>query len=98
MNISITKRRVASLASASAFIATMAVAAAPTAAMAATCTDTGFVRDGINLTAMQIGGAVTGEIDATGCDIAVYNPDSVTNADIHGARYYGVVVNHQYLN
>ena len=41
----------------------------------------------------QIGGTVTGELDATGCDIGVYNPNSVTNADIHGARYFGVVVN-----
>ena len=48
---------------------------------------------GINLTAAQIGGTVTGELDATGCDIGVYNPTRVTSADIHGARYYGVVVN-----
>ena len=54
---------------------------------------TGFVRDGIDLTAARIGGTVTGAVDATGCDIGVYNPTRVTNADIHGARYYGVVVN-----
>ena len=65
----------------------------PRATLAASCTATGFFRDGINLTAAQIGGAVTGELDATGCDIGVYNPTSVTNADIHGARYFGVVVN-----
>ena len=58
------------------------------------CTPTGFMRDGINLTAAQDRrDVVTGELDATGCDIAVYNPTRVTNANIHGARYYGVVVN-----
>jgi parallel beta-helix repeat protein len=90
----ITKRRLASLASASALVATMAVAAAPGATLAAAdCQLTGFYRDGMYLTAAQIGGPVTGGLDATGCDIGVYNPDSVTNADIHGARYFGVVAN-----
>ena len=91
--ISITKRRAASLASASALIATMAVAAAPAAALAADdCTPTGFIRDGIDLTAAQIDGTVTGELDATGYDIGVYNPTSVTNATSTARRYYGVVV------
>ena len=58
----------------------------------AKCQPTGFVRDGINLTAAQIGGAATGTIDATGCNIGVYNPTSVNNANISGANYYGVVV------
>jgi hypothetical protein len=57
------------------------------------CMQTGFVRDGINLTAAQIGGTVTGSLDATGCNIGAYNPTSVTNADISGANYYGVVDN-----
>ena len=52
----ITKGRLVSLVSASAFIGTMAMAAVPASAMAATCTPTGFVRDGIDLTAAQIGG------------------------------------------
>ena len=61
----------------------MVVATAPTAALAATCTPTGWN----GLTAAQIGGEVTGDpIDATGCDIGVYNPTSVTGADISGAR------------
>ena len=38
----------------------------------ATCTPTGFFRDGINLTAAQIGGSVTGTLDATGCNIGAY--------------------------
>ena len=62
-----------------------------------TCTATGLMRDGINLTAAKIGGAVTGPINATGCNIGAYfdatNPGSVTSADIYGANYYGVVVN-----
>ncbi len=65
-----------------------------TTAGAATCTPTGFVRDGINLTAAQIGGSVSGSLDATGCDIGVYfaTPGSVTaGAQIFGARYFGVV-------
>jgi hypothetical protein len=57
------------------------------------CAATGFVRDGINLTAAQIGGSVTGELDATGCNIGAYNPTSVTGATIFGANYFGVVAN-----
>ena len=59
----------------------------------AVCTPTGFHRDGLDLTAAQIGGTVTGTLDATGCNIGAYNPVSVTNAEIYGANYYGVVVN-----
>jgi hypothetical protein len=90
----------ASMASASALIATMAVASVPGATLAAEPTSgpTGFWRDGRELTAKQIGGVVTGELDATGFDIGVYNPDSVTNADIHDARYFGVVVDGKNVN
>jgi hypothetical protein len=67
-----------------------------------TCTHTGFVRDGIDLTAAQIGGDVTGELDATGCNIGVYydstHTGNVTDADIHGANYFGVVVNGTAVN
>ena len=59
------------------------------------CTPTGFFRDGVNLTAAQIGGTVTGNLDASGCNIGVYygpgTSGSVTNANIFGANYYGVV-------
>lgn len=67
-----------------------------TTAGAATCTPTGFLRDGINLTAAQIGGTVSGSLDATGCDIGVYfaTSGSVTaGAQISGAHYYGMVNN-----
>jgi hypothetical protein len=61
------------------------------------CAPTGFYRDGIDLTAAQIGGNVTGPLDATGCNIGVYYgpgaSGAVDNADIHGANYYGIVAN-----
>jgi parallel beta-helix repeat protein len=70
----------------------------PTAlATAATCTPTGLMQDSMNLTAAQIGGDVTGSLDATGCNIGVYydstTSGNVTGASIFGANYYGVVVN-----
>jgi len=98
MSIFITKRRLFGLVSASAVIGSMAVAALPGATFAASCTPTGFIRDGIDLTAARISVPVTGTLDATGCDIGVYNPTRVSNADIHGARYYGIVVNGHNVN
>jgi hypothetical protein len=68
-----------------------------TSSASAICTPTGFFRDGINLTAAQIGGTVTGDLDAAGCNIGVYynnaNPGSVSGANISGANYFGVLVN-----
>jgi parallel beta-helix repeat protein len=62
-----------------------------------TCTQTGFFRDGINMTAAQIGGNVTGSLDAAGCNIGVYydntHTGNVSGANISGATYFGVVVN-----
>jgi hypothetical protein len=62
------------------------------------CTPTGISVDNIPMTAAQIGGSVTGDLNATGCNIGVYydsaNPGSVgSGADIHGANYFGVYVN-----
>lgn len=61
---------------------------------AASCTDVSTSK-GI-LSAAQIGGNVSGEVDATGCDIGAYfnadNPGKVKNADIHDADQYGVFV------
>ena len=79
-------------------IAVVLVAALPaTGAVGAPCTPTGFVRDGIDLTAAQIGGNVTGSLDAGGCNIGVYYDNqtsgNVRNAEIWGANYFGVVVN-----
>lgn len=74
---------------------TMGLFAAPAAATAS-CTPTGFIRDGINLTAAQIGGNVIGGLNATGCNIGVYydknHKGTVANGDIFGANYYGVLV------
>lgn len=64
---------------------------------AAACTPTGFIHDNIDMTAAIINpsAAVTGIVDATGCNIGVYfssGKGSVT-AEIYGANYFGVVVN-----
>ena len=90
-------RRLSALALSGALAASMlATFAAPVAATP--CTPTGYVRDGINLTAALIDptSPVTGEVDATGCNIGVYfgsGTGLVRDADIHGANYFGVVVN-----
>jgi hypothetical protein len=69
----------------------------PSAARAATCTPTGFFRDGIEMTAVLINPAVvTSPVDATGCHIGVYYNTGVANlnsVDIFGASYFGVLVN-----
>ena len=66
------------------------------------CTPTDLFRDGNYLTAKQIGGTATGDIDATGCNIGVYyapgTSGTVTAANIHGANYYGVVANAAMVN
>jgi hypothetical protein len=58
-----------------------------------TCTPTGFN----GLTAAQIGGNVTGTLDASGCNIGVYydstHTGGVSGAEIYGATSYGVLVN-----
>jgi hypothetical protein len=97
--ISLSVRRLIGLLSASVLVATILVASLPavTSATAASCTLTGFSRDGINMTAAQIGGNVTGSLDAGGCNIGVYYDNTtsgnVTGAEIFGANYFGVVVN-----
>lgn len=65
------------------------------------CTATGFMRDGLNLTAATIvtttNFTVKGPVNAAGCNIGVYiGPGltgTVTNAQVFGANYYGVVNN-----
>jgi hypothetical protein len=78
-------------------VSAIAVFAAAADPRAAACTPTGFVRDGINLTAALINPAsVTGVVHAYGCHIGVYyapgSHGTVANADIAGANYYGIVV------
>ncbi len=85
----------------SAFSLAIAIVATP-AAQAATCTPTTFMRDGFFLTAAQVGGDVTDELNATGCDIGVYyapgTSGNVTDAQVHGARYFGVVADGAAVN
>ena len=93
-------RRLRRLLSASALMAALTLASLPAAASATpyVCFPTTFVRDGNPLTAAQLGGNVTGTLDATGCDIGVYYDSSAFLGDVNGgaisgARYFGVVVN-----
>lgn len=56
------------------------------------------MRDSINLTAALINpaGTVTGDLDATGCNIGVYysaGHGKVVQANVHGANYFGIVNN-----
>lgn len=67
---------------------------------ATTCSATGFFRDGINMTAALINpvATVTGTVDATGCNIAVYYDangagGAVKAANVSGSNYFGVLVN-----
>lgn len=67
-------------------------------AQAATCTSTGFSNHSPILTAALINPkTVSGEVDATGCNIGIYyGPNSkghINGANIHGANYFGVVNN-----
>ena len=67
-----------------------------------TCQPTGFIRDGINMTAAVIGGANT-DVNAStaggtpACNIGVYVPPgssaAIYQSQIHGANYFGVVAN-----
>jgi len=75
------------------------VLSAPLSTAFAACTPTGFFRDSINMTAAVINplGTVTGDVDATGCNVAIYyGPGAhgkVDGANIHDANYFGVVNN-----
>ena len=94
MSSFITKGRLISMASASAMIATMAVATAPTAALAAGG-ESVAVR-GETLTALIVNPTqpVTGTINADGYDVAVYfgpGHSGTVDANISGAKWYGVV-------
>jgi hypothetical protein len=64
------------------------------------CTQTGFFRDNINLTAAMIDptGTVKGPVNATGCNIGVYYDNAILSgtvkgAEVYGANYFGVVNN-----
>jgi hypothetical protein len=76
---------------------------ASSASAAVICQPTTFVRDNHPLTAALINPpTVATEVDATGCDIGVYYSPGTTGdiggANIHGAVYYGVLVNAAAVN
>jgi hypothetical protein len=64
----------------------------------AACTQTGFFRDSINMTAALINpGDISGAtVDATGCNIGIFfgpgSSGSVDSSTISGANYFGIVV------
>ena len=68
---------------------------------ATTCYPTGFMRDNQNLTAAVVvsstGQTITGSVNAASCNIGIYfGPGltgTVSNAQVFGANYYGVVNN-----
>lgn len=97
-------KRLASITAALAVVFAASIMTAGVAAAAVSCTATGFVRDSIDLTAVQIGGDVTNTtLDAadTGtdphCNIGVYyGPGTtgvVSGSTIKNANYFGVVNN-----
>lgn len=91
-------RRIIFVSTLFAAIAAVLLMTPPKTKATVTCTQTGFFRDSINMTAAMINPtSVTGEVDATGCNIGVYYAPGSTglikNANIHGANYFGVVAN-----
>ena len=77
----------------------LCVLAASVEGLGATCTQTGFFRDSINMTAALINpvGTVSGTVDGTGCNVVVYyGPGAggtIKNAELFGANYFGILVN-----
>ena len=74
-----------------------ALGASPAVAVTvAMCTPTGFIRDGMNLTAKVIAdGDISGTIDATGCNIGIYygpgTSGTVAGSEVFGSNYFGIV-------
>jgi hypothetical protein len=64
----------------------------------AACTPTGFIRDGMNMTAKVIAdGDISGQtIDASGCNIGIYygpgTSGTVESSEVSGSNYFGIVV------
>jgi hypothetical protein len=81
------------------FVVAAASAALAGPASAATCQVTDFMQDGRPLTAAAVNPpAVTGTLDATGCDIGVYfnsGAHTVNAATVQNAFYYGVLSNNE---
>jgi hypothetical protein len=78
----------------------LAMLLAVSPASAEGCTETGYYRDNINLTAAYVNPTtVTSPVDATECNIGVYydhnfvGPAELQKVEIYGANYFGVLVN-----
>ena len=73
-----------------------ALGASPAVAVTVTmCTPTGFIRDGMNLTAKVIAdGDISGTIDATGCNIGIYYGPG-TSGTVEGSNVYGQLLWHR---
>jgi hypothetical protein len=94
--MSIARNRILAIVGAVGVAGGAALALAPTAQASATCTPTGYSRDGINLTAAIINptAPVTQPVNATGCNIGVFVSagHATVKAEVFGANYYGVAV------
>jgi hypothetical protein len=82
------------------FVVAAASAAFAGPAHALPCQVTDYMQDGRPLTAQQVNPpAVTGTVDARGCDIGVYFNDgaahTVAGATVENAFYYGVLSNNE---
>jgi hypothetical protein len=71
---------------------------ASSASAAVVCVPTGYMQDGMNLTAALVNppdATVPPNLDATGCDIGIFynaaGTHSLVNKSVFGARYYGVL-------
>lgn len=79
----------------------LVIVASAASAQAATCTPTGFVRDGINMTAAVINPVASpGVVNAAGCNIGIYidhnmpgGTVTLNKVDVYGANYFGILVN-----
>jgi parallel beta-helix repeat protein len=73
----------------------LAALAAPSAAMADGTPVSCVAAGSTGLTAAVVGDPTSNTVDATGCDIGVYDPTGpLTDVSIHGATKYGVYVDH----
>jgi hypothetical protein len=85
-------------AAASVILASLLIGGLTSTASGASCLPTGALdRDGTPLTARIVNptSPVTGKVDAVGCEVGVYfdhGNGKVVNAEVFGARYYGVLV------
>jgi hypothetical protein len=76
------------------FLGSLFLSFAGTGVAFSACSPTGYL--GLTAAKVNPSGTVSGDVDATGCDMGVYYDRGrglISNADIHGALWYGVFVN-----